>query len=272
MRLAITREISPSMNRCELTHLARQPIDLDLARAQHAEYERCLRVLGCTVQRLPAAPDFPDSVFVEDCAVVLDEVAVIARPGALSRRGEIRAIVEALAPLRRLVHLEAPAALDGGDVLRVGRTLFVGVSSRTTGAGIEQLRRLIGPFGYSVVAVEVRGCLHLKSAATGIAPRTLLVNGAWIPDDAFAGFDRIEVDPREPSAANAVRIGDDLVCSAAFPLTRERLESHGFRVHAVDVSEIAKAEGAVTCCSLIVEDPQIRADWTEPQIHADSRR
>ena len=254
MRVAITREISPSITRCELTHLARQPIDLELARSQHAEYERALRGLGCSVYRLTAAADLPDAVFVEDCAIVLDEVAVIGRPGAPSRRAEVAAVERALGDVRRLVHIEAPATLDGGDVLRAGRTIFVGVSSRTNGAGIEQLRRLTERLGYSVVAIEVHGCLHLKSAATEVAPGTLLVNPTWLPSGAFSGFDRIDVDSREPFGANALRIGDDLVYAAAFPRTHERLESCGLAVHVVDVSELAKAEGAVTCCSLIVEN------------------
>ena len=253
MRLAITRDISPAIARCELTHLARQPIDLDRARAQHGEYEQCLRALGCAIHRLPAALDLPDSVFVEDCAVVLDEMAVLARPGAASRRPETAAVEDALRAFRPLGRIEPPGTLDGGDVLRVGRTLLVGVSSRTNPAAIAQLRHLVGAFGYSVAGVEVRGCLHLKSAVAEVAADTLLVNRAWIPEDPVRGFDCIEIDPGEPFAANALRIGEDLVYASAFPRTRERLESCGIRVHVVDVSELAKAEGAVTCCSLIVE-------------------
>ncbi len=253
MRIAITREIGAAIDRCELTHLARSPIDVARARAQHAAYEEQLRALGCTVRRLPEAPDLPDAVFVEDCAVVLDELAIIARPGAASRRPETAAVEQALAGLRPLNRIAAPATLDGGDVLRVGRTLFVGASSRTNDAAIAQLRGFVEPFGYRVVAVEVRGCLHLKSAVTEVAPRTLLVNRAWLAGEAFADFDRIDVDPGEPFAANALRVGDAIVYPAAFPGTRARLEARGLDVRAVDVSELAKAEGAVTCCSLIIE-------------------
>jgi len=254
MRLAITRDISPAIARCELTHLARQPIDVDRARAQHGEYERCLRALGCAIHHLPAALDLPDSVFVEDCAVVLDEMAVVARPGAASRRSETAAVEEALRAFRPVGRIEPPGTLDGGDVLRVGRTLLVGVSSRTNAEAIAQLREMAGAFGYSVASIEVRGCLHLKSAVTEVAAGTLLVNRAWIPEEPVRGFDCIEIDPGEPFAANALRIGDDLVYGAAFPRTRGRLEACGIRVHVVDVSELAKAEGAVTCCSLIVEN------------------
>ncbi len=253
MRLAITRDVSPAIGKCELTHLKRQPIDVDLARAQHAEYERALVALGCAVHRLPAAADLPDSVFVEDCAIVLDEIAIITRPGAASRRPETADVEQALTSFRPIARIGAPETLDGGDVLRAGRTLFVGLSSRTTSGAIGQLRALVAPFGYSVVGVEVRGCLHLKSAVTEVAGDTLLVNRAWIPGDCFQRFDCIEVDRDEPGAANAVRVGAALVYPSGFPRTCERLRSSGFEVRLVDVSELAKAEGAVTCCSLLVE-------------------
>ncbi len=254
MRLAITREVSPAINGCELTHLSRQPIDLGVARGQHAEYEACLHALGCAVHRLPVAEDLPDSVFVEDCAVVLDEIAVITRPGAASRQPEAPLMERTLASFRPIGRIEAPATLDGGDVLKADRTLFVGVSSRSNAAAIVQLQQLVAPFGYTVAAVEVRGCLHLKSAVTEAAAGTLLMNRDWLPDDAFRRFRCIDVDPREPYGANALRIGDALICAAAFPRTRERLHALGLATRVVDVSELAKAEGAVTCCSVIVEN------------------
>jgi dimethylargininase len=183
---------------------------------------------------------------------VLDEIAVLTRPGAPSRRLEVPAVEAALRPYRPAVHIAAPATIDGGDVLRIGRTLYVGLSTRTTGLAIEQLEGLVGPFGYQVVAVEVRACLHLKSAVTEVAPNLLLVNPAWTGDWVRA-FDRLEVDPDEPFAANALRVGDALVYPCAFPGTRARLEARGLDVRPVDVSELAKAEGAVTCCSLVFE-------------------
>ncbi len=253
MRIAITREVGAAIARCELTHLARAPIDVGRARAQHAAYEEQLRALGCTVRRLPEAPDLPDAVFVEDCAIVLDDLAIITRPGAASRRPETAAIEQALAPLRPLKRISPPGTIDGGDALRVGTTVFIGVSSRTNEAAADELRAYVEPLGYTVVPVEVRGCLHLKSAVTEVAPRALLVNRAWLPGDAFRDFDCIDVDPGEPFAANALRIGDSIIYPAAFPKTRARLEARGLDVREVDVSELAKAEGAVTCCCVIVE-------------------
>ncbi|MBU0490440.1 MAG: dimethylargininase [Chloroflexi bacterium] len=252
MHIAITREVSPAIGRCELTHLDRRPIDVTLAQAQHRQYEECLTALGCRVERLPAEPDLPDSVFVEDTAIVLDELAVITRPGAASRRPETASVARALASYRPLHHIQAPGTLDGGDVLRLGHTLFVGQSGRSNAVGIDQLRALLRPWGYRVEAVPVTGCLHLKSAVAQVAPNTLLINRDWVPDDLWADWDLIDVDPAEPFAANALLVGDGVIYPAAYPATRERLRERGIRVRPVDVSELIKAEGGVTCCSLIL--------------------
>ena len=253
MLIAVTREISPSIQNCELTHLQREPIDLDRARAQHRQYEQCLSDLGCKIVSLPAEPELPDSVFVEDTAIVLDELAVITRPGAVSRRPETASVAAALAPWRPLFHLGPPGTLDGGDVLVAGRRVFVGRSLRSDEAGYGQLRDLLAPRGYTVVPVPVRGCLHLKSAVTAVAADRLLVNPAWVDGSVFAGLGTVDVDPAEPHAANALRIGDSIVFPAAFERTRRRLEGAGIGVVTVDISELARAEGAVTCCSLVFE-------------------
>lgn len=250
--LAFTREISASLARCELTHLARAPIDLDRARAQHAAYERALETCGCTVRRLPADDSMPDSVFIEDTAVVLPELAVLTRPGAASRRGETAAVRDALAPLRPLAAIEAPGTLDGGDVLVRGRSVFVGHSTRTNAGGIAQLRMLLAPYGYTVVTLETRGCLHLKSAVTAIDPSTVLVNPSWVSPELFSEFDVIAVAPEEPGAANVVSINGRVIAASAYPRTIERLIGRGLDVLAVDASELAKAEGALTCGSILV--------------------
>jgi dimethylargininase len=251
--VAITRQVSPGIVRCELTHLDRRPIDLDTARAQHRAYEERLADLGCEVRSLPPEPDLPDSMFVEDPAVVLDGVAVIARSGAQSRRPEAESIAAALESFRPLEHVVAPGTLDGGDVLVVGRTLFVGRSSRTNPEGTEQLQTIATPHGYTVAAVEMSECLHLKSAVTRVGERILLANRAWVDTDAFGCAEIIEVDPTEPMAANALLVGQTVIVPAAYPRTRERLEAQGIATVALDISEVTKAEGGVTCCSLIFE-------------------
>ncbi|MEO7454670.1 MAG: arginine deiminase-related protein [Gemmatimonadaceae bacterium] len=250
--IAITRAVSPSLAECELTHLARERIDVERASRQHLGYEAALRDLGVVVIRAEPAPDSPDAVFVEDTAIVLPELAVLTRPGAASRRSEVAAIGDVLAPYRNIVEMQAPATLDGGDVVRLGRTLYVGSSSRTNEAGIDALASFVEPHGYSVVAVSFSGCLHLKSAATAIGDSAVLINPSWVSVHAFGDAEVIEVDRSEPFAANALRIGQRLIHGAEYVATRERLEEWGADIVPVDCSELAKAEGAVTCCCLLV--------------------
>lgn len=252
--LALTREISPSIVSCELTHLDRTPIDLARARAEHDAYEAALRECGCTVQRLPADATMPDSVFIEDTAIVLDELAIITRPGAQSRRGEIAAVREALREHRTLRELTAPAILDGGDVLRIGRRLLVGAGPRSNDEGRRQLASLVAPYGYTVEAVPFAGCLHLKTAATLVADDTVVFNPEWVDAAALGAARTIAVDPAEPFAGNAVRLGDLVIHPAEFPRTSASLERAGIRVLAVPAGELAKAEGGVTCCSLLIGD------------------
>jgi dimethylargininase len=251
--LALTREISPAIAQCELTHLERVPIDLDIARQQHESYERALSDLGCSVHRLAASDDMPDSVFIEDTAVVFDELAIETRPGAASRRLETVAVGTALTRHRSVHRIETPATLDGGDVLVVGRQVFVGVSGRTNAEGVAQMRRILAAFGYTVEAIDVRGCLHLKSAVSALDEDTVLLNPTWVDASRFRDFDTIEIDPSEPFAANALRIGDTVIHAREFRLTRARLEKAGVLVRQVDAGELAKAEGGVTCCSLIIK-------------------
>ena len=250
MLMAITREISPRFNECELTHLERQPIDLTLAVKQHHQYEDALSLLGCIVYRLPTAPGLPDSVFVEDCALVLDEVALITRPGADSRKNEVDSVASALRPYRQLRFIEPPGTIDGGDILCIGRTIYVGLTTRSTSNAVHQMRTHLQPYGYTVKDVVVHGCLHLKSAVTQVSERTLLLNPSWM-DPALFGMDFIEVHPVEPGAANAVFVKEKVIYPSGFPKTRQRLEARGIPLVLVDASEVAKAEGAVTCCSLI---------------------
>lgn len=251
--IALTRAVSTSLARCELTHLSRSPIDVERARAQHQAYEEALSSLGVRVLSLPELPDLPDAVFVEDTAVVTPELAVITRPGAESRRLEVETVAAALAPHRTLARIEAPATLDGGDVLRLGKAIFVGRSSRTNDEGIAQLRGLVAPFGYSVKAVSVNGCLHLKSAVTEVADNLLLVSPSWV-DPTLFGARWIEVHPSEPTGANALRAGAHVLHTASHPRTGERLQKEGIRIVQVDVSELEKAEAALTCCSILLDD------------------
>ncbi len=253
MRIAITRAVSPSINRCELTNMERVPIDLERARDQHANYEAALRSLGVEVHELSAEPDLPDAVFVEDVAIVLDECAILTRPGALSRRPEVASVAKALASYRQLFTIGAPGTLDGGDVLTVGKTVYIGLSSRSNAPAIQQVRSLLTPFGYTVQGVPVTGCLHLKSAVTQVGVHTLLINPGWVNKEYFQKLDFIEAEPSEFYAANALLVGERVIYTPAYPKTGRRLEAAGIPPLLVDQSELAKAEGALTCCSLIFE-------------------
>jgi dimethylargininase len=253
MQLAITRQVSRAIQECELTFIARQPIDISRARDQHAAYERALREMGLAVLSLPEAPDLPDSVFVEDTALVLDECAILLRPGAASRRPEVELIGDTLGHFRPLHRVQAPARVDGGDILHVGRRIFVGQSSRTDSDAYEQIRSWLEPLGYSVVTTPFRGCLHLKSAVTEIGRDSVLLNPEWIDPGSLGDVTIIPVDTSEPHAANALRIGDEIIFPAAYPRTLARLEAAGLKVRSIAADELAKAEGALTCCSLVFE-------------------
>lgn len=253
MLTAITRAVSPEINRCELEHLERQPIDVVKADAQHTVYEECLAGLGARIISLPAEPSLPDSVFVEDPALVLDEVAVITRMSPESRREEARSLADAIAPFRPLLHMTEPATLEGGDVVRVGRTLFVGLSGRSNRGGIEQLSTLLAPYNYRVVPVAVHGCLHLKSACTCLEDGTILANRAWMDTAPFAAYRILDVAPSEPSAGNTLSVNGTVLIPSAFPATAKILEQAGYSLRTLDISELMKAESAISCSSLIFE-------------------
>jgi dimethylargininase len=255
MQLAFTRQVSPRIVDCALTHLDRQPIDANRAMAQHAAYEQALRDAGFEVVRLPYLADDPDAVFVEDTAILLGGHAIITRPGAASRTDETQSTAEGLAPYFTIHRLLA-GTLDGGDVLRIGDTLYVGQSSRTDAVGTEALETVVAPLGYRVVPVELGRCLHLKTAATfagldGAGRPTLLVNPEWVDSAIFEGTDPLPVAEGEPFGANIVRAGNRLIYAAGSPRTAARLRERGLDVVEVDLSELQKAEAGGTCMSLI---------------------
>ena len=254
MLIAITREVSASINTCELTHLERQPIDVTRARYQHLHYRDLLARRGMKVIHLPPLDEQPDAVFVEDLAVVLDEVAIMTRPGAPTRRGEGKSLEPSLADYRPLVHLGVAATLEGGDVINLDRTLYVGRSTRTNAEGIAELREIVLELGYDLVEVTVRGCLHLKSAACALGSGRILANRDWLDTSAFKGVEIIDVARDEPRAANVLAVGPTVLMPACHPRTAELLVAQNFTVWSFDNSELLKAESGVTCSSLIFRD------------------
>jgi len=253
MLTAITRAVSPAIVHCELSFIDRKPIDLAVAQKQHHAYENLLGKLGARVISLPAEPALPDSMFVEDPAIVLDELAVILPLGTETRRREAQSLAHALARFRKLEYVSIPGTLEGGDVLRIGRKLFVGLTKRSNAEGIGQLAAILAPYDYEVIAVPVSGCLHLKSAVTHLGGNTLLANRTWFDAAPLAGHEWIDVDPAEPHAANALALGGTIIFPASFPRTRARIEARGLSVTSIDISELQKAESGLTCSSLLFE-------------------
>lgn len=246
---AFVREPSPRLAEGELTHLRRVPVDLDLAQAQHRAYRECLERLGLVVDLLPPAPDLPDAVFVEDTVVIVEDVAVITRPGAVSRLPEVDTVRAELEvegfPLREIT---PPATLDGGDVLQVGNVVYVGRSTRTRDDAIEQLRDLLAPFGRRVVAVDVTGALHLKSAATALPDGRVLAVPAWFDS---AALETEVIEAPEPQGANVLSVNDTVVVAADAPDTAALVRELGFAVEVVDISEYQKVEAGLTCMSVL---------------------
>ena len=251
---AFVRAPSAALNRCELVHLPRVPIDVGRARRQHAVYVAALMELGATIEWLAPLDDRPDAVFVEDTAIILPEAIVLAWPGVASRQSEVASVERLLSQHRAVRSVQPPGFLDGGDVLTLGRRVLVGISTRTNPAGIAQLREALAPSGYSVDAARVRGCLHLKSACTVIDEHRVVANLEFIERAVLGDVEIVEVDAREPRAANTLTVAGTTLFSAAFPRTGERLNAAGLRTRAIDVSELEKAESGLTCMSLLLTE------------------
>ncbi len=249
----LTRLPSPRMAEAELTHLARVPIDMALAIQQHAAYCTALSATGAEVVVLPALDGYPDCTFVEDVLISLPEISILTRPGAESRRGEVMAIQSALPADLPVAHIVTPGTVDGGDVLLIGKTLYVGLSTRTNHAGIAQLVELAQPFGYKIITVEVPGALHLKTAVTALSSDLILINPAWIDADAFGDQRRVVVHPQERFAGNSLSVGDRIFMQAVHPETARRVAAAGFAIEMLEISEFAKAEAGLTCMSVVMK-------------------
>ena len=250
--LALTRRPAHSLVNCEVEYVPREGIDLHLAFRQHEAYCQTLRQMGVVVEVLPHEEAFPDSVFIEDNAVILDELAVVTSMGTPSRQGEPALLLPVLARHRRLVTILPPATIEGGDVLRVGKRLYVGVSTRTNRAGVEALRAIAEPLGYEVTPIGTRACLHLKTACASIDEETLLVNPAWLDSGALGSFRLLHVPVEEPFGANVLRLPGGMLMQASSPLTRALIETQGYATTSVDLGEFSKADAGPTCLSLLI--------------------
>lgn len=253
---ALVRQVSRSLADCELTHLPRRRIDPLLAAQQHQTYVDVLRATGINVTVLPEEPALPDAVFVEDLAVMLDELIVGCRPGCSSRQPEVGKIAPVLEAIGPVLRIEPPGTLDGGDVLAIDRTLFVGLSERTNREGARQLASIVTRHGYRVLPVPVRGCLHLKTAITLVAPCVVLANPQWVDLAPFADVEVLTVSAAEPWGANILGVNGVLFATASAARTTDLLRSRGLNVCPIEISEMQKAEAGLTCLSLLYRKPR----------------
>lgn len=253
--VAIVREVSDSYPYCSLTYRLREPINLELARTQHRSYIEALEELDLRVVALPADPRFPDGCFVEDVAVLLGGTAVITWMGATARNGEQEAVANCLAQWTELVYMMPPAQLEGGDVLKIGKRLFVGESARTNRQGVEFLRAVAEPRGYSVVNMPVRGALHLKSAMTCIEQSTVIAAPEMAEEAKhyMRDFSIIELPHSCADAANVLSLRGRVLMSKGFPTVARELAKRGFAAEELGISEFTKGEGGLTCLSIIVD-------------------
>lgn len=254
---AITRGVSSNIGACELTYRSRENIDFVKAAVQLEQYCDLLRKWDVNLLTIPASDTYPDCCFVQDTAVILDEVCVVASMGAITRQGEVSEVERLVSPFRRVRRILPPATLDGGDLVQVGRRLFVGLSTRTNARGIVALERIVEPFGYTVVPVSVNGGLHLTTGCGVINDETVLLNPRWLDARAFRGLRQLHVSEEEPWAANTIRVEDSVCLEEKAPRTIDLVQPYVSTIDTLDISEFRKAEGSLSCLSLIFRDVHI---------------
>lgn len=255
--IALTHLPSPKMEDAIRTFAEHERIDLERVAAQHTAYREALAKAGAQVVVLDTNLVHPDCVFIEDVAIVLDEIAILTPMGAPSRTPEPAGIEPTLRTYREVVRIESPAAIEGGDVVVIGKQILVGSTSRTNARGIEELARITKPYGYDVRAVPVHGCLHLKTACTALPDGALVVNPAWLDVEALRTFELVPVAEGEPHAANVVVVGARGITGTGNPRTAEAIRTHCVGLDILDLSELAKADGCGTCLSLLFSSPAV---------------
>jgi len=253
MLVALTHIVSPLIEDCELTYVERARVDYERAVEQHAVYCKTLEQCGAKVVRLTTNAAFPDSCFIEDTAIVTDDLAIVTSMGALSRRDEASGVEKEIVKYRNVERVRLPATIEGGDCLQAGNNVYIGVSCRTNEEGVAELKRLLEPRGYRVTPVEVKKCLHLKTACTFLNDETLLANPCWVDLSPFKNLNVLYVPESEPWAANAIRVNGSVCIDAGATETVELVSRVHDRVEQIDVSEFRKAEGSLTCLSIIFD-------------------
>jgi dimethylargininase len=263
---AIVRGVSRRIAACELTYRTREDINFEKATMQLERYCDLLRKWGVDLMPLVASDTHPDCCFVQDTAVVLDEVCVIASMGAPSRHGEVSEVERLFSPLRKVLRILPPATLDGGDVVQFGKRLFVGLSSRTNARGIAALEKIVEVLGYSVVPVAVTGGLHLTTGCGIVNDETVLLNPRWIDATAFRDLRQLHVPEQEPWAANTIRVDDHLCVEYEAPRTIDLVQPYAGSIDTLDISEFRKAEGSLSCLSLIFKEAGNRTGLNKGEV------
>jgi dimethylargininase len=251
---AITRGVSSRIAACQLTYRSREEVNYEKATSQLESYVELLRRWDVDLMPVAASDSYPDCCFVQDTAVVLDEVCVIASMGASTRLGEVSEVEKLLAPFRKVRRIFAPATLDGGDVVQFGKRLFVGLSTRTNARGIAALASIVEAFGYTVVPVSVNGGLHLTTGCGIVNDETVLLNPRWLDASAFKGLRQLHVSEEEPWAANTIRVEDAVCLESEAPSTMDLVGPYAGSIDTLDISEFRKAEGSLSCLSLIFRE------------------
>ncbi len=249
-RYTITRKPGENFAKGITTFKDEIPPSYELMVKQHETYVKTLRSFGLEVIVLDPLPEYPDAHFVEDTAVVTPAVAIITNPGAESRKGEADAIAPVLARYRKTVRIQAPGTLDGGDVLMVGTHFFIGLSERTNQEGTEQLGRILETYGNTWTMVPVVTGLHFKSSVNYVGKNILLVTEDFVDLDELKDYEKIIVDKDEAYACNTLLANDRLITPKGFPRTRKKLEAIGLEIVELDVSEVRKMDGGLTCLSI----------------------
>jgi dimethylargininase len=248
---AIVRNIPNSFPQCITAFSGKSPIDVILAQQQHELYCKTLVELGLKLVRIEADNSLPDCCFTEDAAIVTDVLGIISLPGTESRHAEIIEMEKALTSFKKIRHIAAPATIEGGDVLKIGKKLFIGNSARTNDEGIKQVANMVSELGYEVIPVKIRNTLHLKTVCTYLGNNCIIYADGHFDENIFAEYDKIIVPATESYCANTLVVNGKVLIPKGFPLTRSLIEKKGFSVIELDMSEIEKADGALTCLSVI---------------------
>lgn len=253
MLIALTHTVSPNIMNGEVTFIDRKAVNYDLAVQQHDIYCQALSDCGAEVKKLSVNLNSPDSCFVEDTAIIFDEVAIITSMGISSRQHESKTIAPELDRYREIIHIELPAIIEGGDVLQIGRRVYVGLSRRTNIQGVHKLAQILKQWDYEIIPVELKNCLHLKTACTAISEEIILLNPQWVEPETFSDYKVLSVPKEEMWAANTIRVGDRILLQHGFPRTLELVSRNHNALEILNISEFSKIEAGLSCLSLIFQ-------------------